>query len=1171
MICKATYFWGERMHRRIWLLFWVGIFLLNATIGNSQHQLTPTASFLGTHDYERVGYHIHSAGDVNGDGYDDFLIGTFHNKTNGYNAGAVYLILGRPEANWGFNVSLLNADARFLGAKAYEAAGYFVGGKGDVNGDGLADMLIGAEDGHVYVVLGRRSANWGRDFVLYDEADARYDSEQDEDSAGLSVAIIGDLNGDGYDDFICGAPFHDYDGDDVGKAYLILGKASGWQRGVSLSQANASFYGTTNNGLVGYCVDGVGDVNNDGIPDFAIGARGEGKVYLFFGRRSVNWGKNCDIGTADVIFTAEQYGNYTGWRVSGAGDVNGDGFDDFLIAAPYHDENDNENGKVYLILGRSSGWKTHLSEADASFYGEGLDDEAGWDTQGAGDVDGDGYDDFLIGAWYNDANGTDAGKMYLIKGKSSGWQRNVSLATIEDYFVGQHPGDYAGFSCASAGDVNGDGVPDIITSATYYSEAFYWGGIIYLIVSDHANITVTAPNGGETWTIGNNYHITWTSSRTSGNVKIEYSPNSGGSWKTIVSSTPDDGDYLWTIPNDPTTSCLVRITDCDGDPSDVSDAVFTLALGNYTLTMAVQPNGSGTTDPPIGNHSYASATVVTIIATSATGYHFSHWDGDVADPNNDTTSVTMNGNKTVTANFVPQTTTPITDLRASQQWNQILLEWSPVTGASGYNVYRGTSYDFIPDMASGGNRIGTNVSDQDPNTSGIQWLDNGAGVKLIGDVNVNYFYRVTAIVGSESEPSNLAGEFDCNLVTTATTDINHLVVIMNTQQTRKPIATAEDLAQAISYCSDVYCWDAATQSLIGHVKGLPFNNFPILTGYPYMVSVTKDTVWTIAGSYSDASFQLMTTDKTDINHIGVPLGKSNLTTAEQLGQDIPNCTDVYVWDIAAQALIGHVVGLPVNNFAVQPGHAYFVNVTADGNWPASGQNMGMSASALIPINSLPAIRKASGQLSHGVPHTVYGQLHSPKGSLVAASDLQINVQWKRNGSSILVSNPIGSGWDGEFWWLMVTNFAPTWQPGDTLIVELAQTNGRYRGCTHVILSDAGSDDAGGVELTEWQEYETVIKATQRSRFQVWQNSPNPFNPETSIRFELTSRDQVRINIYDVAGRLVTALLNQELPPGNHQIVWNGRDHRGRLVSSGIYFCRLEAGGHFETVKLMLAR
>ena len=90
-------------------------FFFNLATANSQTSLTPSASFLGTYMDERVGYFLHTAGDMNGDGFDDFLIGTFHNCAKGHNTGAAYLILGKSSPDWGFGKSLMEADARFIG------------------------------------------------------------------------------------------------------------------------------------------------------------------------------------------------------------------------------------------------------------------------------------------------------------------------------------------------------------------------------------------------------------------------------------------------------------------------------------------------------------------------------------------------------------------------------------------------------------------------------------------------------------------------------------------------------------------------------------------------------------------------------------------------------------------------------------------------------------------------------------------------------------------------------------------------------------------------------------------------------------------------------------------------------------------------------------------------
>ncbi|MCI0496343.1 hypothetical protein L0Z72_15150, partial [candidate division KSB1 bacterium] len=106
-----------------------------SSINESQGRIEPSASFLGMMDYERVGYYMENAGDINGDGCEDFLIATFHNRENGYDAGATYLILGHKDNVWGFKKKLSEADARFTGKDSYDAFGYYVSGNGDIDGD----------------------------------------------------------------------------------------------------------------------------------------------------------------------------------------------------------------------------------------------------------------------------------------------------------------------------------------------------------------------------------------------------------------------------------------------------------------------------------------------------------------------------------------------------------------------------------------------------------------------------------------------------------------------------------------------------------------------------------------------------------------------------------------------------------------------------------------------------------------------------------------------------------------------------------------------------------------------------------------------------------------------------------------------------------------------------
>ena len=387
-----------------------------------------SASFWGEQP-EDFTYRTSGAGDVNGDGFDDFVISTPNNDEAATNAGQVYLVLGK-ESGWSMDTPLSEADASYWGEAAEDWAGYAASGAGDVNGDGYHDLIVGALTngeaapgaGQAYLVFGRE-AGWEMDVSL-SHADASFLGESAADNAGTTVAGAGDVNGDGYDDVLVGAPYSNDAGLHAGEVYLVLGRAQGWAMDVSLSEADVSFLGEDTSDWAGYdTIASAGDVNGDGLDDIFVGVSNSdvddqrGQAYLWFGR-TTGWGPNTPLSLADASFLGETTMDSAGYDLSGLGDVDGDGYDDLVIASPSNGEVGIHAGQSYLVLGKANGWAmgVSLEEANASFLGELIDDAAGLSVSGAGDVDGDGYNDILIGAPFSDESGVSAGQVYLITG-----------------------------------------------------------------------------------------------------------------------------------------------------------------------------------------------------------------------------------------------------------------------------------------------------------------------------------------------------------------------------------------------------------------------------------------------------------------------------------------------------------------------------------------------------------------------------------------------------------------------------------------------------------------------------------------------------------------------------------------------------------------------------------
>ena len=460
-------------------------------------------TFRGVSQDDWSGYSISPAGDVNGDGYDDVVVGAPYGGTiEPYGEGTTYLILGRPRDQWPANhMDLTMADASFIGIAERSMTGRQVYTAGDVNGDGYDDFLANCYkckswSGRSYLFLGRPTVAWGQNYPV-EEADASFFGEGLGDRSGYYTSTAGDVNGDGLDDFLITATGNEEGGGfKAGQVYLILGRASAdWGLGFGLGQSDASFIGEVAGDVAGRSAAGVGDVNGDGFADFLIGAlfssytaEDAGQAYLILGRAVADWGQAYPLAQADASFVGEAAGDQLGRRVARAGDVNGDGYGDFLLGASYNDQAAPDAGKAYLFLGRpAADWGMHhpAAQADASFLGEAAEDQAGRRVSSAGDVNHDGYADWMIDATQSDRGYVDGGATYLLFGRADAdWGPDFLLAQADKIYVAEAEADHAGYDVAGLGDFDGDGVDDIGIGAWAGDENGRNSGQTYLLLTD---------------------------------------------------------------------------------------------------------------------------------------------------------------------------------------------------------------------------------------------------------------------------------------------------------------------------------------------------------------------------------------------------------------------------------------------------------------------------------------------------------------------------------------------------------------------------------------------------------------------------------------------------------------------------------------------------------------
>ncbi len=436
-------------------------------------QVNPVWVMDGQQTSEFLGQSLSTAGDVNGDGYADILVGREHFDNGATELGLTQVFFGSASG------PSTNDDWAVLGADSGDHEGASAFAAGDVNGDGFSDIATGArndengaqvDEGVVRVYLGGPNGplNFGLPMVTLDSdlAGAEF---------GTSVCCAGDVDGDGFSDLAVGAPLADVgSGNQAGRAYVFHGRPDDLASVTAFT--NESGQATA---YLGSCVH-FADVNGDGYSEVLAGAFGwdnpdfsEGKAFVWYGH------PDGISGAADWGVEGNQVLAAYGQVIDSAGDVNGDGYGDVVVTAPYYDGLAADDGRAYIYLGSigglstSASWAASPGQPSANF---------GYSAASAGDVNGDGYGDVIIGMPGRTNPQSSEGAAWLFLGSATGLSPDLSNG-----WEGNQADARAGTAVACAGDVNGDGYDDILSGAPFYDNGQTDEGLVFVFFG--------APNG----------------------------------------------------------------------------------------------------------------------------------------------------------------------------------------------------------------------------------------------------------------------------------------------------------------------------------------------------------------------------------------------------------------------------------------------------------------------------------------------------------------------------------------------------------------------------------------------------------------------------------------------------------------------------------------------------
>ncbi len=1119
---------------------------------------TPSWTLEGGVGNTQFAFSVATAGDVNGDGYSDVIVGALDYDNGQTDEGRAFVYhgsAGGPPAtpSWTAEVDLAGA---FFGVSVATA--------GDVNGDGYDDVIVGAyqytngqsEEGRAYVWYGGASG------LGADGNDANFDWKAEGDQAnadlGTSVATAGDVNNDGYDDVIVGAPAYDDGQSNEGAAFVFLGSATGL--GVNGTPSNADWICKSDqiSAGLGRSVATAGDVNADTYDDVIVGAN----VYDGMGKAFVWFGSAADLGADGTPLNADWTedpgvpGSYFGFSVSTAGDVNGDGYSDVVVGAPDYTFPLASEGAAFVYLGQSTGLSTSASIRKGGQAGA----RSGYSVGTAGDVNGDGFADVIVGAVLYTNGESSEGRAIVFMGSASGIPTQPSWT-----FEGNQVDADLGLSVGTAGDVDGDGYGDVIVGAPFYDAADNNDGAAFLFRGSPAGLSLSAAHTLEENGPG---ALLGSSVASAGDVN-------GDGYGDVIVGAPqfDDGAIeegrVFVYLGSPTGLPATASWSAEGNQADSHLGQSVAAAGDV--------NGDGFDDVIVGALLYDSGQ------TDEGRVFVWHGSGTGLGPNGTPVNADWSAEGNITGGAFGNSVATAGDVNADGYQDVVIGSRFFTRG----QTHEGRAHLYLGGLSG---LASTSIWTFEANQDSAQV---GFSVASAGDVNGDGFSDV--IVGA---PYYDNGTF---------MDQGRAWVFHGYPSGLPPTANWE--------LSTGYTLNAQfgfSVSTAGDVNGDGYSD--VIVGAPYDTNgeVAEGRARVFLGLGSGLSMTPAWTTEADAGFVN--LGYSVSTAGDVNGDGYSDVLIGVPNYAAGQALEGEALLFVGSASGLGPDSAW----TAQANQATA--YMGYSVAAAGDVNG-----DGYSDVIVGAPYFDNGETEEGRATVYYGNDvdgLDRIPRQRRVADTAPIAN-LGRSESETSFRLRMSGRTSAGRGRVQLEWEVKPLgtafDGTGLGTSGVFTTGAPLVGAGSQfpltgtpsGLTSWTPYhwrarvltdspffprspwfspaynapsETDLKTTSTlvgvpgsatpsapPAVGILSNHPDPFAERTTLSFRIAASGRVRLAIYDVAGRHLATLVDGAREAGEHRVVWDGRDGRGRPAAAGVYFSRLESDRLVSTRRLVLVR